>query len=138
MSRGKFFTKAIAVLLVAGITLDLADGSLKVARGVALGTYALVDQICDKTALANCARATATIAVRNYVIDAVDDSVRASPKTGGIVIANVLGNDTLNGTAATTATVQLSEVPPAIPGITLNVATALFRWPQKPPPACTV
>ena len=115
----------------AGITLDLGDGSVKVARGTALGTYALVYQLCDKTALANCARATAIITVKNSVIDAVDDSVRASPKTGSIVIANVLGNDTLNGTAATTATVQLSEVSPAIPGITLNVATGAISVAAK-------
>ena len=55
------------------------------------------------------------------MIDAVNESVRASSKTGGTVIASVLANDTLNGVKATTATVQLSQVSPPIPGITLSL-----------------
>jgi len=107
----------------AGVTFDLADGSVDVARGTALGNYAVVYQICDSTSLANCDQATASIAVRNYVIDAVNESVRASSKTGGTVIASVLANDTLNGARATTATVQLSQVSPPIRGITLNLSS---------------
>jgi hypothetical protein len=107
----------------AGITLNLANGSVNVARGTALGSYAVVYQICDRTNLTNCDQATASITVRNYVIDAIDDSVRASSKTGGTVIASVLANDTLNGARATTATVQLSQVSPPIPGITLSLSS---------------
>ena len=107
----------------AGVTLNLADGSVSVARGTALGSYALVYQICDKTDPANCAQATASITVRNYVVDAVSDSVRASSKTGGTVIASVLANDTLNGARATTASVQLSQVSPSVKGITINLLT---------------
>lgn len=77
-------------------------------------------RICDRTNAANCDQATASILVRNYVIDAVDDSVRASSKTGGVVIANVLTNDTLNAVQATTATVRLAQISPPIAGITLN------------------
>jgi large repetitive protein len=106
-----------------GVTLDLADGSVDVARGTTLGNYAVVYKICDNTSLSNCDQATASIAVRNYVIDAVNESVRASSKTGGTVIASVLANDTLNGARATTATVQLSQVSPAIPGITLSLSS---------------
>lgn len=106
-----------------GITLNIANGSVSVARGTPLGTYAAVYQICDATDLTNCDQATATIAVRNYVIDAVNESVRASSKIGGTVIANVLSNDTFNGSRATTATVQLSQDSPAISGITLNLST---------------
>ncbi len=115
----------------AGVTLDPADGSVNVARGTPLGAYAVVYQICDKTNLANCAQATASIAVRNYVIDAVDDSVRASGKTGGTVIASVLANDTLNGSAVTTATVQLSQVSAPIPGITLSLSTGAISVKPK-------
>ena len=62
----------------AGVTFNPADGSVNVARGTALGGYTLVYQICDRTDPANCAQATATITVRNYVINAVNDSARAS------------------------------------------------------------
>ncbi len=106
----------------AGVTLNLADGSVNVAAGITFGTYAVVYQICDNTNLANCDQATASVVVRNYVIDAVDDSVRASSKTGGIVIASVLANDTFNGVRATTATVRLSQASPPIPGISLNLS----------------
>jgi hypothetical protein len=58
-----------------------------------------------------------------FGIDAVNESARISSKTGGIAIANVLANDTLNGLTATTATVQLSQVSPQIRGITLNLST---------------
>ena len=106
-----------------GVTLNAADGSINVARDTTLGSYAVVYQICDNSNLANCDRATATITVRNYVIDAVDDSVRASSKTGGIVIASVLANDTFNGTRPAAAQVQLSQVSAPIAGITLNLST---------------
>ena len=107
----------------AGITLNPADGSVSVARGTALGSYSLVYQICDKTDPANCAQATATVTVRNYAINAVGDSARASSKTGSTPIASVLANDTFNGARATTAAVQLSQVSPPVAGITLNTST---------------
>jgi hypothetical protein len=106
-----------------GVTLDLADGSVDVARGTALGDYTLVYRICDKTNPGNCDEAAASISVRNFVIDAVNESARVSSKTGGTAIASVLANDTLNWVRATTSTVQLSQVSPAIPGITLDLST---------------
>ena len=107
----------------AGITLNPADGSISVARDTALGSYTLVYQICDRTDPANCAQATATITVRNYAINAVNDSARASSKIGSTAIASVLANDTFNGARATTATVQLSQVSPPVKGITINLST---------------
>ena len=107
----------------AGVALDAADGSVSVARGTALGTYAVVYRICDRTDPVNCAQATATVTVRNYVINAVGDSARASSKTGSTPIASVLANDTFNGARATTAAVQLSQVSPPVAGITLNTST---------------
>src|SRR5262249_3797145 len=81
----------------AGVTLEPASGAVDVARGTALGSYALVYQICDRTDPANCAQATASVTVRNFEIFAVNDSARGSSKTGGTVIASVLANDTFNG-----------------------------------------
>jgi hypothetical protein len=106
-----------------GITLDASDGSIDVARGTALGNYVVSYQICDRTNLANCAQASASIVVRNFVINAVNESARISSKTGGTAIANVLANDTLEGLRATTAIVQLSQVSLPIRGITLNLST---------------
>jgi len=106
----------------AGITLDPA-GSVNVAQGTPLGAYTLVYQICDRTDPANCAQATASITVRNYVINAVNDSARASSKIGSTPIASVLTNDTFEGARATTAMVQLSQISPPVAGITLNLST---------------
>jgi len=106
----------------AGITLDPA-GSVNVAQGTPLGAYTLVYQICDRTDPANCAQATASITVRNYAINAVNDSATASSKTASTPIASVLANDTFNGARATTATVQVSQVSPPVAGITLNPST---------------
>jgi hypothetical protein len=107
----------------AGVTFDIADGSIDVARGTPLGNYAVTYRICDNTDVSNCDQATAAIEVRNYLIEAVNESVRASSKTGGTVIANVLANDRLNGLPATTANVQLSQVSAPIRGITLNLTS---------------
>ena len=114
-----------------GVTLNIANGAVEVARGAGLGAYALVYQICDKTDVANCDQASVSIVVKNYVIDAVDDAANASSKTGGTAIASVLANDTLNGVPVTTAIVRLSQVSPPIPGITLNVATGAVSIASK-------
>ena len=117
----------------AGVTFNPADGSVSVARGTTLGGYTLVYQICDRTDPANCAQATATITVRNYVINAVNDSARASSKTASTPIANVLANDTFEGARATTATVQLSQVSPPVKGITINLSTGAVSVATKTP-----
>lgn len=106
-----------------GVSLDLMDGSVDVAAGTALGTYALVYRICDSTNTSNCDQATASITVRNYVIDAVNDYARASSKTASTPIASVLVNDTFNGVRATTTAVRISQVSPPVTGITLNLST---------------
>jgi len=105
-----------------GVTLDVSDGSVDVAQGTALGTFALVYRICETANPTNCDQATATVIVKPYDIDAVDDQVRASSKTGGTVIASVLANDWFAGARATTAKVSLSLVSltPAAQGITLD------------------
>ena len=114
-----------------GITLDVSDGSVDVAAGTALGSYALVYRICDRTNAANCDTATAAITVQNYVIDAVDDYARASSKVANVAIASVLANDTFNGVRATTSTVQISQVSPPISGITLNLSSGAISVKAK-------
>ena len=107
-----------------GITLNLTNGSVDVAKGTPAGTYVVGYGICEVANPTNCDQATATVAVKENAITAVNDSVRASSKTGGRVIASVLANDTLAGARATTSNVTLALVSltPATAGITLDVS----------------
>lgn len=54
---------------------------------------------------------------------AVNDQASVSFGTGGIVIANVLANDTLGGTTTTTSLVSLRQVSSSNPSITLNTSS---------------
>ena len=104
-----------------GVTLDLANGSIFVAVGTAVGTHALVYRICDIADPSNCDNATVTVTVIPNVIDAVNDA-GVSPKTGGTAVANVLANDKLAGATATLTKVTLALVSSTNVGVTLNVA----------------
>jgi hypothetical protein len=105
----------------AGLSLDVADGSVDVAPGTAAGVHTLVYRLCETASPTNCASATVTITVTNLVIDAVNDAGGAASSTGGVAVANVLANDRLDGAPATLATVDLSLVSSTAPGITLDL-----------------
>src|SRR6266850_699129 len=107
-----------------GVTLDVSDGSVDVAQGTALGTFALVYRICETANPPNCDQATATVTVKANDILAVNDYVKASSKRGGIAIASVLANDWFANARATTAKVSLSLVSltPAVQGITFDLS----------------
>ena len=107
-----------------GVTLNLSNGSVNVAAGTAIGTFPLVYTICETANPTNCDSATATVTVKPYLIDAVNDQGRGSSKTGGTVIASVLANDSFAGGRATVANVSLSLVSlsPATQGITLDLS----------------
>ncbi len=115
----------------AGISLDAGDGSIDVAAGSSIGSYAVVYRICDRTDPANCDQATAAIVVRNFAIDAVNDYARASSKVASMPITSVLSNDTFNGVRATSANVRISQVTSTIPGITLNSSTGAVSVAKK-------
>lgn len=106
----------------AGVTLNMSTGAVSVAAGTATGSYVLSYRICDKLNAANCVSATATVAVRANVIDAVNDSGSVT-RNGGVAVANVLANDTLVGIAATTANVNLSAVGSIPRGFTFSTST---------------
>ncbi len=106
-----------------GVTLDPLTGAVSVAAGTATGSFVLSYRICDKLNAANCASAGTTVTVRANVIDAVNDSGSVKRSTGGVAIANVLANDTLEGAAATTAKVTLSAVGSIPRGFTFKTAT---------------
>ena len=116
----------------AGISLT-GNGAVMVAQGAALGSYSLVYRICEIANPTNCDTATVTIAVRQNVIDAVNDVGRGSSKVANTPIASVLANDRLNGVRAATPAVVLSQVSivPATNGITLNVTTGAVNVKAK-------
>jgi hypothetical protein len=108
----------------AGVTLNLADGSVSVARGTAAGAHELVYRICEIASVSNCAEAAVTVTVNPYVVNAVRDSAKASSKNAGTAVANVLANDTIGGMRATLANVTLSflSVSPANSKIRLDLS----------------
>jgi hypothetical protein len=105
-----------------GVSLDLANGSVFVAAGTPVGDHALVYRICEIASPTNCDDGTVTVAVVPYVIRAENDSATA-PRTGGTAIANVLANDTLDGTPAALTRVTLSVVSSTNAGVTLDAGT---------------
>jgi len=106
----------------ADITLDAATGAVSVAAGAASGDHQIVYRICELASPANCDNGTVTVTVVRFAIAANDDSGSA-PRSGGTAIANVLANDTLDGTPATLGSVTLSFVSSTAPGVTLDAAT---------------
>ncbi|SFK34832.1 Ig-like domain-containing protein, partial [Lysobacter sp. cf310] len=89
-----------------------ADGTVSVAPGTPAGSYVIPYQLCETARPSNCDTASITVVVNAAPIDAVDDPV-ATPvngSTGGTAVVNVLGNDTLNGGAATTSNITLAPV----------------------------
>jgi hypothetical protein len=117
----------------AGITLNTATGAVTVAQGTGPGSYSLVYRICEIANAGNCDTATATIAVRENAIDAVNDFGRGSSKVANTPIASVLANDRLKGLRAATPAVTLGQVSlsPATSGITLNLATGAVNVKAK-------
>ena len=106
----------------AGITLDLATGSVYVALGTLPGTQTLTYRICEIADPSNCDDADVTITVNAFPIDAVNDAGWAL-RTGGTAVANVLANDRFAAATATLAKVRLSQVASTDAGVSLNVAT---------------
>ena len=81
-----------------------------VAAGTAAGSYSLVYRICEIASPANCDQASVAVTVNPYVVNAVNDSAKASSKVAGTALASVLANDFLGNVRATVATVRLSQV----------------------------
>ncbi|HEY6212185.1 MAG TPA: hypothetical protein VIW45_07860 [Vicinamibacterales bacterium] len=105
-----------------GVSLDASTGEVGVAAGTAAGTYSLVYRMCETAAPANCDEGTVAVTVHEpFVIDARDDTATSLP--GRTVLASVLANDTLDGVAATTATVTLAQVSSTAAGVSLDAGS---------------
>jgi hypothetical protein len=94
----------------AGLTLDAATGFVSVAPGTAAGPHMLGYRICEAASQGNCSEGSITVTVSSYLVTAAADQARASSKRAGIAIGSVLANDTIGGSAATVANVNLSLV----------------------------
>lgn len=95
-------------------------GALRVNAGTPVGTYRITYEICEIANPTNCDQADAVVTVTPYPIDAVNDAGSIPSYPGGTAVPNVLANDTFNGSAATLATVTLSQLS-APAGITLDL-----------------
>jgi hypothetical protein len=104
-----------------------ADGSVVVAAGASVGVHVLTYEICETVNPGNCDSATATVTVSAYLIDALDDQGSAPSASGGVAVANVLGNDRFDGATATLAKVSLVMLSSTSAGITLDPASGAVR-----------
>jgi|GEM_PF-1211985 len=105
-----------------GITLDTTTGKVNVAAGTAAGNYTVTYQICDKSNPSFCDSADVTVPV--VVIDATNDTGSTiNGKVGGESLANVLANDTLNGSPVSLSNVNLTQEGTTNPGVTLDEIT---------------
>ncbi|MCB1589267.1 MAG: DUF11 domain-containing protein [Xanthomonadales bacterium] len=104
------------------VTLNPATGEVNVAAATAVGIYVVSYRICEQLNPANCDLATINVDVGAAVIDAVEDSgaVAAGATGGGTAVANVLVNDTLDGSLVVAGEVTLSQVSVSHPNLALN------------------
>lgn len=101
-----------------GVTLS--GTSVNVAPGTPAGSYSLVYQICEKINPANCDQATVSVSVLAAGILATNDNgTPVNGFTGGLSMTNVLGNDSLNGSAVNPSEISLSFISASHPGVTL-------------------
>ena len=109
----------------AGLTFDTATGNVSVAAGTASGTYSFDYQICEQLNPANCQTATVSVTVVAAPLVATSDSATGiNGASGATNVVNVLGGDTLNGSAATLLTVTLSIASGSSVPAALNFDTA--------------
>ncbi len=83
------------------VTLNPATGAVLVAPGTPAGTYTVSYAICEILNPTNCDTTTVTTTVGAAPIDAVNNAPPAVNGFAGGTLPTVLGNDTLNGGAAT-------------------------------------
>ena len=90
----------LAVLDDDGTSATLApDGTLTVPSGLPAGTYVVLVEICEALNAANCVISTATVDVGMAELIARDDTGSVGSGVAGGTAANLLENDTLDGTA---------------------------------------
>ncbi|WP_147476858.1 IPTL-CTERM sorting domain-containing protein [Vandammella animalimorsus] len=123
----------------AGVTLDPNTGVVSTTAATPAGVHTLNYKLCDRaTPTPNCQDSTITLTVSATPVAAADDiRPQALPAgTEGIVVDNIVQNDTINGQPATlgaggNATVSMVGTWPA--GITLDTNTGEVRMAASVP-----
>ncbi len=107
------------------VTLDPLTGKVSVAANTPAAVYTLTYTITDKLDPSKTSTATVKVTVASGALLAKDDSGNVNGLAGGLAIANVLANDSYNGTtiAPTLNDVNLSQVSTSNPNVKLNIAT---------------
>jgi hypothetical protein len=96
--------------VTAGSITIHADGSLDVAPGTPAGTYSMTYTACEIADPTNCDSATVTVIVSAPPISANNDFIEVFDGTvGGVNVANVLSNDTLNGSPVNPSSVTITS-----------------------------
>ncbi|MGK4567267.1 beta strand repeat-containing protein [Flavobacterium sp. 3HN19-14] len=113
--------------LPTGISINAATGAVNVAPNTPIGVYTFPYTICEVANPLNCDTAMITVIVEDtHTIDAVNDN-NPTPifnNVGGVAIANIYGNDSLNGTSLATTPALVNLTYGALPtGITIDAAT---------------
>jgi uncharacterized repeat protein (TIGR01451 family) len=100
---------AVAAQYQAPVRLN-ADGSVDVDSTAVAGTYTLTYALCELADASNCDTTQLTINVVGATLLANPDSFGPiDGAVGSANLGNVLGNDTVNGQPATTASISLAE-----------------------------
>ncbi|WP_237487955.1 Calx-beta domain-containing protein [Hufsiella arboris] len=107
----------------AKITLNPADGSVNVAQGTPEGIYTLRYRLTDMLDPNKTSEADVTITVTKPAITAASDNGTINGFNGGVVIFNVLENDTYNDVEATVSTITLTQVSSTSANISLDPTT---------------
>ncbi|NHM07489.1 gliding motility-associated C-terminal domain-containing protein [Flavobacterium sp. CYK-4] len=101
-------------------SIDLTNGNIVVPVGTPAGTYTITYQICEKTTPTNCDSAVVTITVTAPAIVANNDTYNNINCAAVGIVGNVLANDSLNGTAPTTALVNFTVLTGSNPNINID------------------
>ncbi|WP_307292336.1 DUF7507 domain-containing protein [Pedobacter agri] len=105
------------------VALDPLTGKINVAPNTPAGTYTVEYRIEDKLNPGQFKTASVTVTVEAPAMIAAADTALANGFTGGEAVANVLANDSYNGSAATLANVNLSMVSTTNPNVALDPLT---------------
>jgi hypothetical protein len=97
--------EVVSVTNTTPLEVNSTTGQISVMAGTASGTYVERYRLCEKADLSNCNEANITVVVTTVTpIVANDDNGTINGDTGGIVIADITDNDTLNGSSVTLGT----------------------------------
>ena len=116
--------------LPAGFTMN-DDGTVQVSATAAAGTHNIPYTICEKANSTNCSTVISTITITNVLV-ANNDTFSGIPTQAGGTTASVLANDTVNGQAATTTNVILSQVSTSNQNVVLNADGTITVAPNTP------